>query len=99
MGKCQALSGTLRDPSHGYLDNCHWFLGASFNIPNTKVCESRLYFACLEKILLPRYMDLKLTKSAIFIILFSISNITVKIFMVEKLRDKLKRGSSLTVFL
>ena len=43
-GKCQALGGTLRDPFEENKDNFGRCLSASLNIPNSNICETRLYF-------------------------------------------------------
>ena len=37
--------GSLRDPNGENKGNFDWCLGASLNIPNSNICETRLYFA------------------------------------------------------
>ena len=82
------LAGTLRDPSEENKGNFGSCLGAS---SPTRIYVKLDYISsllpqttCLGKIFGPRYLGPKLTKSAILRIFFNISNITVKICMVEE---------------
>ena len=85
------LAGTLRDPNEEYKGNFYSRLNASLNIPNSNICETRLYFEFTAtnrmsgKKSLGRDIWTQSWRSWLFLaFFFSFSNITFEIFILEE---------------
>ena len=81
MENVRALAGTLRDLSEEIKDNLGSRLRASLNIPNSNICEIRLYFEFTAtnrmsgKNLWAEIFGPKVKKSRLFLAFFSVFQI------------------------